>query len=187
VDNHYQVLDINLLHPIKISRIAIRRMLAGKAPGVICCVSSIAAQAPSIITPLYHISKAGVSGLVRSLSSLEDLEGIRIVGVAPGVIRTPLFFDHPEAERFLDKTKDVMLEPEDIARAMMALCTDETKYQSGTVLEVTDVENWREVRMLNDPGPQGKATVVSNKELGLTDVRAILERDKHNGRQLEQS
>jgi 3-hydroxybutyrate dehydrogenase len=180
VDNHYRILDINLLHPIKMSRIAIRRMLNHNAPGVICCVSSIGAQKPSPITPLYHISKTGISGFVRSMASLGEMAGIRVVGVAPGIIRTPLYLDHPEAGKFLDREKDFMLEPEDVARAMVALCSD-SKYAPGTVLEVTDVDNWRLVGVLNDPGPQGKAIIASKKSEGLADVLALIERDKRTG------
>ncbi|KAK5052605.1 hypothetical protein LTR84_002470 [Exophiala bonariae] len=177
VDDHYKILDINLLHPIKMTRIAIRRMLRHKSPGIICCVSSIGAQKPSVITPLYHVSKSGVSNFIRCMASLDEMAGIRVVGVAPGIIKTPLYFDHPEAERFIDKEKDFMLEPEHVARAMLAVCFD-SKYPAGTVLEVTDVDNWREVMLLNDPGPQGRAILASKKQEALSDVLAILEQDK---------
>lgn len=152
-------------------------MLQHGAPGIICCVSSIGAQKPSAITPLYHVSKTGVSNFVRCMASLDKLAGIRVVGVAPGIIKTPLYFDHPEAERFLDKEKDFMLEPEHVAKAMLAVCVD-SKYPAGTILEVTEIENWREVMLLNDPGPRGKAVLASKKQDALADVIAILEQDK---------
>jgi 3-hydroxybutyrate dehydrogenase len=179
-DDHYKVLDVNLLHPIKLSRIAIRRMLAAKSPGVICCVSSIGAQKPSLITPLYGVSKAAVNHFVRCMKDLHGLSGIRVVGVAPGVIKTPLYFDHPEAEKFLDKEKDFMLDPEDVAKAMLALCLDDGSYPSGTVLEVTDTEKWRKVELLNDPGPQGRAVIASKKQEALIDVMAYIEQDRAN-------
>ena len=77
-----------------------------------------------------------------------------------------------------------MLEPEDVARGMLAVCCDEERYASGTVLEVMDVEKkkWRGVMMLNDPGPQGKAIIASREEEGLVEVVAVIEREKHLGK-----
>ena len=112
------------------------------------------------------------------MADLYKLAGIRVVGVAPGVIKTPLYFDHPEAERFLDKEKDFMLEPEHVARGMVAVCLD-PKYPPGTILEVTDVDNWRQVMMLNDPGPQGKAILASKKQNAVADVVAMIEQDRN--------
>jgi 3-hydroxybutyrate dehydrogenase len=83
-DNQYLILSINLTHPIKTSRIAIRRMLRAKKPGTIVHVSSIAGQRTTIVTPLYTVSKHGINAFVRGMGALQDLAGIRVVGVAPG-------------------------------------------------------------------------------------------------------
>lgn len=160
------------------SRIAIRRMLNANQPGIILHVSSTGAQKASIITPLYQASKAAISTFVRCMAQLHGMGGIRVVGVAPGVIRSPLYTDHPEVMRYIDPSKDCMLEPEDVARAMVAVATD-LKYPAGTILEVADVnDNWRVVNMLNDPGPQGAASWNSNKNLALADVQGIIDSEK---------
>ena len=182
------MLDINLLHPLKTTRIAVRRMLRAqkknprKSPfalGLIVHISSIGAQYNSIITPLYQASKHGVSSFIRGMAPLEAMVGIRVVGVAPGTIGTPLFFDSEVARTFIDPDKDFLLPPEEVARGMIALCEDPEKYPAGTVLEVADLgENkWRKVELLNDPGPQGRAKTVSNKDEQLKAIRAILEQD----------
>lgn len=159
------------------SRIAIRRMLSANSPGIICCVSSIGAQKASIVTPLYQASKHGISSFVRCMADLHKLAGIRVVGVAPGIIRTPLYSDHPEAGKFVDQERDFMLPPEEVARGMIAVCLD-AKYPPGTILEVADMGNWREVMLLNDPGPQGKAILASKKQDAVADVVALIEKDK---------
>jgi NAD(P)-dependent dehydrogenase (short-subunit alcohol dehydrogenase family) len=82
--SHYKIFDINILHPIKISRIAIRRFRAAHKPGVIVHLSSITAQIPSAVNPLYSVSKQAISQFVRCMAPLEDLAGIRVVAVAPG-------------------------------------------------------------------------------------------------------
>lgn len=82
--SRYKVLDINLVHPIKLSRIAIRHWVEANKQGTIIHVSSIAGQRSSIVTPLYTASKHGVSSFIRGMAPLQKLAGIRVVGVAPG-------------------------------------------------------------------------------------------------------
>jgi 3-hydroxybutyrate dehydrogenase len=83
-NSHYKVLDINLVHPIKLTRIAIRHMIRNKKSGSIIHISSIAGQRSSIVTPLYTASKHGVNSFIRGMAPLEALCGIRVLGVAPG-------------------------------------------------------------------------------------------------------
>jgi 3-hydroxybutyrate dehydrogenase len=85
-DSRYKILDINLVHPIKMTRIAVRRLVEAKKGGVICHTSSIAGQRSSIITPLYTASKHGVNSIIRGMAPLGDLIGIKVVGVAPGQV-----------------------------------------------------------------------------------------------------
>lgn len=160
------------------TRIAIRKMLGANKPGIILHVSSTGAQKASIITPLYQAGKSAISTFVRCMAQLHEFGGIRVVGIAPGIIKSPLFTDHPEVMRYIDPSKDCMLEPSAVARAMMAVATD-TKYPSGTILECADLgDNWRVVNMLNDPGPQGRASWSSNKNLALEDVRKVINSEK---------
>lgn len=74
----------------------------------------------------------------------------------PRIVDTPLFRDHPQALDHIDTTNDFLLPPAEVVKAMMALLTDD-KYRAGTVLEVNDIGGWREVQLLNDPGPQGQS------------------------------
>lgn len=83
-DSHYKILDIDLIHPIKITRIAIRRMLRARKGGFILHVSSVACQTASLVTPLYSVAKHGVVAFVRGQSRLDELCGIRVVCIAPG-------------------------------------------------------------------------------------------------------
>jgi 3-hydroxybutyrate dehydrogenase len=88
-------------------------------------------------------------------------------------VGTPLFTEHPEAAKFLDMDQDYLLPPKEIALAMMSLLTD-PKYKSGTILEVCEVGRWREVALLNDPGPSGPASKTSKKHEALKDILPFL-------------
>ncbi len=82
----YKVLDVNLVHPIKLSRIAIRALRRAGKGGTIVLISSIAGQRSSIVTPLYTASKHGINSFIRGMAMLEELAGIKVMGVAPGFV-----------------------------------------------------------------------------------------------------
>jgi len=77
-------------------------------------------------------------------------------------VDTPLFRDHPEALEHIDMEKDFSLPPSEVVKAMIALIT-EKQYVGGTVLEVGDIGQWREVQILGDIGPQGRSTLPRSK------------------------
>lgn len=160
------------------SRIAIRKMLQNNVDGVIVFVSSTGAQKSSIITPLYQAAKHGISNFTRCMAKLKELGNIKVVAVAPGPTFSPLMYDHPEALRFVDPEKDSLAQPEEIGRGMMAIAFDD-KFPPGTVLEVTHPDKWREVFLLNDPGPQGSGWT-SKKDEAISDVIAAIKADRES-------
>ena len=81
---NYKLFDINMLHPIRMTRISVRKMREAKKRGTILHLSSIVAQKPSVVLPLYSVSKAAVSQFVRCMAPLDQICGIRVVGIAPG-------------------------------------------------------------------------------------------------------
>lgn len=84
---------------------------------------------------------------------------IRVTAVAPGIVMTPLWTDHPEKYRMIDHEKDTWLLPEEVAERMLELVTKE-EHVGGTVLEITPGRS-RRVVIVNDPGPSGPGSVVS--------------------------
>ncbi|KAF5630711.1 15-hydroxyprostaglandin dehydrogenase [Fusarium sp. NRRL 25303] len=153
----YKLFDINMMHPIRMTRIAIRKMREAKKPGTILHLSSITAQKPSVVLPLYSVSKAAISQFVRCMAPLDQMCGIRVVGIAPGLVDTPLLRNTSGAQNHVDPAEDFLLPTEEVVKVMVALLTD-IKYTGGTVLEVGDIGSWREVHLLGDVGPQGRST-----------------------------
>lgn len=173
--SRYKVLDINLTHPLKLSRIAIESFIKSEKPGCIVHLSSIAGQRSSMVTPLYTASKHAINSFVRGMAPLEELLGIRVLAVAPGTVGTPLFLERPEAAKYLDMSKDFLLPPSEVSDAMIALIENPLEYPGGTVLEVCDVDGrWRKTNLLNDSGPTGPASFTSRKAEAVEDLLASI-------------
>lgn len=159
---HYALLDINLSHPIRTTQLAISHWLhppAGSTrakvspsnPKRIVHISSVAGQVPSLNAPIYSASKYAVTGFVRSLANLDEKHGIRVNAVAPGIVRTPLWFEHPEKMVYIDPQQDGWVTPDECAVAMLR-CAQEDGLEGGTILEIGKGRT-RRVECFNDPGP----------------------------------
>jgi NAD(P)-dependent dehydrogenase (short-subunit alcohol dehydrogenase family) len=83
-EDSYAQVDINVNHPMKLSRIAIRSMLGKKKKGVILVVASLAGYTGTFSAPLYCATKHACIGFVRSMTELDRLESIKVCAVAPG-------------------------------------------------------------------------------------------------------
>ncbi|KAJ4375966.1 hypothetical protein N0V83_001246 [Neocucurbitaria cava] len=166
----YASLDINVTHPIRCTQLAIAHFLnpppgsnvqkaSPQNPKRVVIISSIAGQNANLNTPIYVAGKHAMNGFIRSLAQLEDKIGVRVNGVAPGVIKTPLWTEHPEKMTFLDEGRDQWATAEEVAEAMLR-CVEEG-VGGGVVLEVGKSQT-RRVEALNDPGPSGAGHTVSN-------------------------
>lgn len=177
----YACLDINITHPIRTTQLAISYFLSPthgtKAspthPKRVVHISSVAGQGCALPTPLYFTSKHAISAFVRSLGSLEETHAIRVNAVAPGLIKTPLWTEHPEKMPFIDEKTDEWATPEEVAQAMLDMVQD-AALPGGMILEVGK-EHRREVPLYNNPGPQrGQGTVASGVKGAYTEVHGWL-------------
>ncbi|QVM11445.1 hypothetical protein D8B26_006093 [Coccidioides posadasii str. Silveira] len=167
--SRYAQLDINLVHPIRTTQLAISKFANSRTPKSIIHISSIAGQIGSLSTPLYSATKHAINGFVRSLAKLDKI-GIRVAAVAPGFIKTPLWTESIDKMRMVDESKDEWVTPEDVALVMLALIERDQISESilaepkgegvmipikgGTILEVS--KSVRKVSSFNDPGPLGR-------------------------------
>jgi 3-oxoacyl-[acyl-carrier protein] reductase len=87
----------------------------------------------------YAASKAGIIGFTKSLARELGSRGVRANAVAPGYVDTRLTDVLPDELKaaMLDNTPLGRLgEPEDVARAVRFLCSDEASFITGEVLLV---------------------------------------------------
>jgi glucose 1-dehydrogenase len=143
-----EVLDTNLTSQFLCCREAVRRFrrqgvrpAVSRAAGKIVCMSSVHEVIPWAGHANYAASKGGVMLMMKSLAQEVAPERIRVNGIAPGAIRTPInreAWKTPEAEAKLLKLIPYgrIGEPEDIGQAAAWLASDDSDYVTGTTLFV---------------------------------------------------
>jgi 3-oxoacyl-[acyl-carrier protein] reductase len=133
-----EVLETNLSSVFYTCR-AVARPMMKKRGGAIVNVSSIVGVHGNFGQTNYGASKAGIIGFTKSLARELGSRGVRANVVAPGYVSTRL------TEVIPDEAKTLMLantplgrfgDPEDVARAVRFLCSDEASFITGEVLLV---------------------------------------------------
>lgn len=141
-----KVLGVNLTGQFLCARAATREFLrrgvvasVSRAAGKIICMSSVHQTIPWAGHANYATSKGGIKLLMESMAQELAPKRIRVNGIAPGAIRTPInssAWDTPEALKnllTLIPYGRIGL-PEDIARAAVWLASDDSDYVVGTTL-----------------------------------------------------
>lgn len=147
----HAMLEFNLMSTVRAVRAAIPLMLAGGG-GSIVNVSSTHALVPSAVNVDYGVAKAGVNNLTQALSEEFGPQGIRVNTVSPGPVRTPWWTDAGGAadvlaaatgtdrDTVLDRTAAEMMnlttgrliEPQEIADAIVLLCSPRSASTTGS-------------------------------------------------------
>lgn len=133
------VVDVNLNSVMDVAR-AFHQGLAERGGNMIV-VSSVAAFKSTIGTPAYAASKAGAASLVKTLGEAWAKDGLRVNGIAPGLVPTKLTAvttDHPERREASLRAIPLgrMGTPEDMAGAALFLASPLASYITGQTLVV---------------------------------------------------
>lgn len=138
-----RMLRVNTIGALLVAAQAVRRMAFryGGKGGVIVNVSSRAAVLGGGGTHVdYAASKGALDTLTKGLADENALEGIRVVGVRPGLIETPLHGRGGDPERAARLATNVPMQrpgsAEEVAEAIVWLASDAASYVTGTMLDV---------------------------------------------------
>ncbi len=132
-----RTLEVNLKGPFLVGQELLRSGVAGAS---MVNISSVGGQTGGPRAPDYSASKAGLISLTRSLARLGAAGGTRVNAVAPGWIKTEIFTPQQLQELEDEATRVVPLgrlgSPEDVAKAVLWLLSDESSYLTGHCLNV---------------------------------------------------
>ncbi|MBP89767.1 MAG: oxidoreductase [Planctomycetaceae bacterium] len=151
VESWERTLKICLTAPAFLARWAAEAM-EEQQRGVIINICSIMSRRGGGMAPAYVAAKGGIDSLTYELAALYGRSGIRVVSISPGAIDTDLSGDYPDGEEPsgdeepMDakmrrwSTDEIPLgrwgQPEEIARVIAMLASDDASYITGTNVTV---------------------------------------------------
>ncbi|MFT9458039.1 MAG: 3-oxoacyl-[acyl-carrier-protein] reductase [Acetobacter orientalis] len=133
-----QVINVDLSSPFRLCRSALKGMLRRRA-GRIVNIASVVGTTGNAGQANYSAAKAGMVGMTKSLAQEAGSRGVTVNVVAPGFIVTAMTDVLPEAQK--EKLQSQIPlgrlgKPEDIAAAVLYLCSDEAGWVTGSTLHV---------------------------------------------------
>lgn len=113
------VIEINLIGPMMLTQMVADRLQAGAH---IVTIGSMSAKTREEGSDVYVATKSGIRGFVDSLSKTLNPKGILLTLIEPGLVETNMTTvddGASEEETEQKKQNDKMMQPEDIARAVL--------------------------------------------------------------------
>ncbi|HEY3947313.1 MAG TPA: SDR family NAD(P)-dependent oxidoreductase [Solirubrobacteraceae bacterium] len=136
-----RILEVNLNGTWYLAQEAARAMVRQGSGGAITITASTNAFQPEAGGLAYNTSKAAQVAVMQTAALELARHGIRVNAIAPGVINTRLaafVVDHPvQSKVFLERIPmGRFAEPEEIARSVLWMCSEDASYLSGELVVV---------------------------------------------------
>jgi len=130
-----RVLNTSLQGFYQVTKPVLKKMVSRKR-GSIVTISSVSARLGHRGQTNYAAAKAGLEGACRSLASEVARLGIRVNVVAPGLIDTEMIQDFPAEiiKQIVPMGRPGL--PEEVAKVVCFLCSDDASYITGQVVSV---------------------------------------------------
>jgi NAD(P)-dependent dehydrogenase (short-subunit alcohol dehydrogenase family) len=136
-----RTMDINLRAAVVLARAVLAPFREAGPGSAAVLISSIEGLFGSALLGAYCASKAGVLGVTRSVGQRFAAEGFRINAVCPGAVATPMLAPAFELPGFRQRIEEAtplsrVASPEEIARPVRFLLSEEASFITGTHLTV---------------------------------------------------
>jgi len=170
----YKTLRINVDHPIKFTRLAMRALAGAEKQGVVVLVASTAGIRANYLASLYTASKHAIVGFAKAMGEADVDQGVKINCVLPGLVSTPLWHDREDKLKDWAKFDDrKQLMPDDIGELMVRM-VESKEYEGGTCVLKTPYEeriveegHTKQVQKMKeyDPSPRPEAALDRIKDV----------------------
>ncbi|MFA6087515.1 SDR family oxidoreductase [Mucilaginibacter sp.] len=146
LDQWNTVIGVNLTGQFLCSREAAKEFIkrgvvegVSRAAGKIICMSSVHEVIPWAGHVNYAASKGGISMFMKSIAQELAPHKIRVVGIGPGAIQTPINKEAWETPQALNKLLELIPynrigQPDDIGKLATWLASDEADYITGVTI-----------------------------------------------------
>lgn len=134
-----QLLSINLLGTLRLTKLVVRGMLVNHVPGAIINVSSIVGLRGYSGMAAYAATKGGLDSISRALARELGGRGIRVNSIAPGYVQTEMTqnMTQQQQNQIIRRTPLGRLGlPEDVVGPVLFLLSDAGRFITGQVLVV---------------------------------------------------
>jgi len=134
-DDWHRVFQVNFFAPVMLARGLVEELKMAR--GAVVNVSSIAgSRVHPFAGSAYATSKAALASLTREMANDFGGLGVRVNAISPGEIDTSIL--SPGTEKIVEE--DIPMrrlgEPEEVAKAIYFLCTDQSSYVNGAELHI---------------------------------------------------
>jgi NAD(P)-dependent dehydrogenase (short-subunit alcohol dehydrogenase family) len=142
-----KTIGVCLTAPVFLTKAVAAEMEKRRISGVIIQISSVMAARPSGMAAAYVACKGALESLTKEMAITYGRQGIRVLCVAPGYIRTELSNDYENEEgqnisdRLIEELTDFVPlgrggDPAEVAQTISWLCSDGASYITGTTITV---------------------------------------------------
>ncbi len=138
LDEWRKVININLTSTFLMSKFAIKKMLKNKS-GKVVNITSVVGHTGNLGQANYTASKAGIVAMSKSLAIEYAKKNINVNCISPGFIKSAMTdkLDDKYKEAIISKIPSARLgDPDDIANAVLFLCSNQSNYINGETLHV---------------------------------------------------
>ena len=141
-DQWTNLVNVNLKGTFQPIKSVIPIMMEQKSGNIINISSMLGLRAiPKVPFSVYGVTKSGIIMLTKDIAVEYGQYNIRCNCVAPSTIRSPLlepYLQDEGAKKVLESSFPLKRigEPEDVANAILFLCSDKSKWITGRVMEV---------------------------------------------------
>lgn len=134
-----KVMGVNFVSPALTLKELSRQKKLNNGSSIVM-ISSISAFYSTIANTMYAASKGALDSMVRVAALELASKKIRVNGIRPGVVESPLLDDYPLKENLEEFVKQVPLgrfaKPEEIAYGVIYCLSDASAWMTGTVFNV---------------------------------------------------